>query len=79
MSSITQEVQNFNHQGIPSPDILDQLDLIEFEATYHWGQFEELTLEAQRHLECYDATVAQRRELARQVSDALCAGQAVTA
>jgi hypothetical protein len=54
-----------------STAILDQIDLVESEAEYHWQQFEQLTLGAQQHLDLYDVTLAQRRELARKASKLL--------
>lgn len=62
MLSLHEQTPNFNKE------ILDQLDLAEWESEYHWSQFEQLTLEAQRHLQCYDAAVAQRRQLSHRVS-----------
>ena len=56
----------------PSPlQLLHELDLADWEVEYHWWQFEELTLEAQRQLVLYDAAHRRRKRLKRAVSAAL--------
>lgn len=68
--SIQQQPQIFN-KSAPSTAILNELDLVESIIEYHWGRFEEFTLAAQDHLDRHDSAVAERRQLARQVSRVL--------
>jgi hypothetical protein len=79
MNSVTQEVEIFNHQGKTSPDILNQIDLIEYEVDFHWSRFEESVEAAQHHLECFDLATSERRKLAKLVSQALAQAEAVMA
>ena len=58
-------------QSIAQPQFLSKLDLIEYQADHHWRQFEQLTVEAQQHLQRYDALTDERRQLAHLLSSAL--------
>lgn len=77
MSTVAQNHQIFNYESPTT--LLAHLDLLESEADYHWTQFEQLTLSAQDHLDHYDAAVADRRELSRQVSRVLAEAERVLA
>jgi hypothetical protein len=76
MSSITQSVKSCQTDTQRVPDsplrLLHAIDLAEWQAEYHWWQFEELTLEAQRQLALYDEACVRRKRL-------MCAANAAVA
>jgi hypothetical protein len=72
MNSIARKSKTLNPiENVQPNAVLNQLDLIEHEVEYRWEQFAQLTLDAQRQLDLYDAAVNQRRELAQMASKAL--------
>jgi hypothetical protein len=53
-------------------EILQQLDLAEWEAAYHWASFEQKTIAAGCHLEKHDECLARIEAIKAELNRALC-------
>lgn len=81
MNIILQDVKTSHNDTQRVPDsplrLLQALDLLEWEAQYHWASFEQKTIAAQCHLDKHDECQARIKALKAELNMTLCPAEVV--